>query len=35
MEEVDPRSRTKESEEAAKAAPKINSGATDGGILYR
>ena len=39
IEGVDPRSRTKskveKKEEADKAAPKINSGATDGGILYR
>ena len=35
MEGVDPGSRTKESEEAVKAVPKINLGATDGGILYR
>ena len=31
--EVEPRSRTKELEEAAKAVPKINSGATDGGYF--
>ena len=43
IEEVDTRSRleesnqkqTKKKKEADKAAPKINSGATDGGILYR
>ena len=31
--EVEPGSRTRELEEAAKTAPKINSGATDGGYL--
>ena len=29
------RGKIKEPEEVDKAAPKINSGATDGGILYR